>query len=291
MNKFNSSKNNKKIIDSFSFFNEFDLLKLRLNYLNDIVDYFLICECNHTYSAIPKPYYLDEVIDDIPENIRKKIIRIKYEVDGRHYCHVNEEGRYCCNNPWELENGQRDFIGKNLSQFSPDDIIMVSDLDEIPNKNAIEKILNLWEDDSLYSLKSDWFLYNFNTFLPDSWWGTCFSSIQKCIENGSQWMRDNGAIIFNKGMESNTFKIIDNGGWHFSYFSDVEKIKIKIESYAHQEFNKQEYKNFIYLNDCINNKKSFYHENLYFFDYNFNDFPEELKKLIIDIFPENYYKN
>ena len=102
MNKFNSPKNNKKIIDSFSFFNEFDLLKLRLNYLNDIVDYFLICECNHTYSAIPKPYYLDEVLDDIPKNIRKKIIRIKYEVDGRYYY----------NDHWRLEREQRDFIGK-----------------------------------------------------------------------------------------------------------------------------------------------------------------------------------
>lgn len=271
----------RNIIDAFLFFNEFDLLKLRLNYLNDVVDYFLICECNHTYSAILKPYYLDQVIDDIPQDICRKIIRIKYEVDGRYYY----------NDHWRLEKEQRNFISKNLSQFSSDDIIMISDLDEIPNKNSIEKILSVWDNNSLYTLKCDWFNYNFNTCLQNSWWGTCFSSVQKCIENGSQWIRDEGAVVFNMGMESDTFEIIENGGWHFSYFSDLEKIKIKLESYSHHEFNKEEYKNFTYLNDCIKNKKSLHNKNVHFFDYNFNDFPKELKKIIIDIFPETYYKN
>ena len=68
-----------KVIDSFIFFNEINMLKLRLNYLNDVVDYFLISESNYTFSGNPKPYYLDEILKELPDDITNKIIRIKYE--------------------------------------------------------------------------------------------------------------------------------------------------------------------------------------------------------------------
>ena len=70
-----------KVIDSFSFFNEVELLKLRLNYLNDVVDYFVISEGKYTHSGKSKPYYLDEVLPEIGDDIKKKIIRLKYEPD------------------------------------------------------------------------------------------------------------------------------------------------------------------------------------------------------------------
>lgn len=278
MNKFNSSKNNKKIIDSFSFFNEFDLLKLRLNYLNDIVDYFLICECNHTYSAIPKPYYLDEVIDDIPENIRKKIIRIKYEVDGRYYY----------NDHWRLEREQRDFIGKNLASFSSDDVIMTNDLDEIPNKEYIKKVLDIWDENSLYVAEVDMFYYNFTTYADLNhymvpWYGTVLTSVKNCVQIGSN-------TLHNKRKDGG-YELIKNGGWHFTYFNTPEKIKLKIQSYSHYELNIDEYTNDKNLIDSIKNKTFFADKNQKFIRYDFNNYPEELKKLIIDIFPKTYYKD
>ena len=181
MNKFTLNKK-RQIIDSFSFFNEFDLLKLRLNYLNDIVDYFLICECNHTHSAIPKPYYLDQVIDDIPQDICKKIIRIKYEVDGRYYY----------NDHWRLENEQRDFISKNLSQFSFNDIIMISDLDEIPRKEIVKKVSSEYSKSDLFVAKCEFFYYNFNTFLNSDWKGTVFSDVETCTR-----IRSHSSTSFN----------------------------------------------------------------------------------------------
>lgn len=284
MNKFNSYKNNKKIIDSFSFFNEFDLLKLRLNYLNDIVDYFLICECNHTYSAIPKPYYLDEVIDDIPENIRKKIIRIKYEIDGRYYY----------NDAWRLEKEQRNFISKNLDQFSPDDIIMVSDLDEIPKKKVVKNFLdNTINHDTVVGLKHQAFVYNFNIYLTDQWVGTSVATVDTCIKNGSEFMR--GVFKYFDQNQRDEMEIvtdfIENAGWHFTYFGDVEKIKLKINSFAHQEVNNENLTNEIYLENCIKNKKLYYDESISCSDYDFNNYPEDLKKLIIKFFPEKFFRN
>jgi len=274
MNKFISSKK-RKVIDAFNFFNEFDLLKLRLNYLNEVVDYFLICECNHTHSANPKPYYLDQIINDIPENIRKKIIRIKYEVDGRYYY----------NDAWRLESEHRDFIGKNLHQFSVNDIIMVSDLDEIPNKKYLKEVFNVWDENSLYIGEFDVFLYNFITCASSvySWKGTILCSVERCIELGSDTLHKN------RQNKQYGYRVFKNGGWHFTYFGDVEKIKSKVNSFAHQEINDEKYTNDLHIIECIKNKKSFYEEGKIFQNYDFNNYPEELRKWIVDIFPKKYY--
>lgn len=263
----------KKIIDAFLFFNEFNLLKLRLGYLNDVVDHFIICECNHTHSSIPKPYYFDEIINDIPENIRKKIIRVKYEVDGRYYY----------NDSWRLENEQRDFIGKNLSQFSPNDLIMISDVDEIPRKKVVKDIANISTIDDLFVAKCEFFYYNFTTFLNNDWKGTTFSSVQKCIEKGSHSLR----LIDDQNIE--LYKLIENGGWHFSYFCDPEKIKHKIESFAHSEFNLDSYKNEENISDAITNKRDIYNKQTFFTEYNFDNYPEDIKQLIINFFPKEYF--
>lgn len=262
----------KKIIDSFIFFNEFDMLKLRLNYLNDVVDYFLICECNHTHSAIPKSYYLDEIIDSIPEDIRKKIIRIKYEVDGRYYY----------NDAWRLESEHRSFIGKNLNQFQPSDIIMISDLDEIPKKEYLNEVFSAWNEDSLYVGKFDMFHYNFTTCVSlNSWTGTILCSVKKCIELGSD--------VLHKNRGSNWYEIYENCGWHFSYFGDPEKIKLKIKSFAHQEINTNEYTNEEKILNSIKNKQCFYDENISFSEYKFENYPKDLRDIITNIFPKEFY--
>lgn len=279
MNKFNSLKK-KKIIDSFSFFNEFELLKLRLNYLNEVVDNFLICECNHTYSANPKPYYLDQIIDDIPEDIHKKIIRIKYEIDGKYYS----------GDTWKLEKEQRNFISKNLSQFFPNDIIMISDLDEIPKKEIVKNFLNHnVSHGTIIGLKHQAFVYNFNTYLTDQWIGTSIAAVSTCINKGSEFMR--GIFKYdrmNKNGIETTF--IENAGWHFTYFEDVEGIKYKINSFAHQEVNNEKNTNDLHILDCIKNKKLYYDESVVCSDYDFNNYPEELQSLIVKFFPEKFFK-
>lgn len=254
-----------KVIDAFLFYNEFDILNLRLNYLKNL-DYFIICECNYTHSGNLKPYYLDKIIDDIPENIRNKIIRLKYE-PSYYY------------DAWTLENEHRDFISKNLQDFSSNDIIMISDVDEIPKKSSIEKIFNLKNKDFVYTAKCDFFYYNFNTFLHNDWDGTTFCSVENCIKIGSQELRN----------QRSNYKKIEDGGWHFSYFGDIDQIKLKINSFAHQEFNKEEYVNNLNIEDAIKNKQNLYDKNWKFSEYDFKNYPNDLKELIVKIFSKEYY--
>ena len=145
-----------KVIDSFTFFNEFDILKLRLSYLNDIVDHFIISESNYTHSGKPKPYYLDQILNEIPEVIRKKIIRLKYEPDISQFNFPTDiiVGDYT-NDNWKLERQQRELISQNLSSFSPNDFFMVSDVDEIPRKEIIQELLNSQEQDFCY-VSNEW---------------------------------------------------------------------------------------------------------------------------------------
>ena len=270
----------KKIIDSFTFFNEYDLLKFRLNYLNDVVDYFIICESNYTFSGKSKPYYLDDIIDDIPENILKKIIRIKYEpnIESIKLPDYSRENNHE-NDYWIIEKEQRNYISKSLSLFSPHDFIMLSDVDEIPNKQSIKNIFEHFIQDNIYVSKCDFFYYNFNTLVHNNWLGTIFSSVKVFSERGIENLRQNRHL----------FSTIDNGGWHFSYFSDIDQIKYKIDSFSHQEYNNQKYKNNLNIKDSIKNKRYLFDDQYSFQQYNFKNFPEDLKSMIVNYFSNKYY--
>ena len=271
-----------KVIDSFTFFNEFDMLKFRLNYLNDAVDHFIISESNYTHSGKPKPYYLDEVWNNIPENIKPKIIRLKYEPNLSQIS-LPENVTECDfqNGNWKLEREQRDLITYNLSQFSPYDLFMVSDVDEIPNKKVVETFKNCDLDDTFCCVaKCEMFYYNFATYSDNNWAGTVFSTIKTTQEKGCDHLRNQRFVLFP----------IDNGGWHFSYFGDVERIKNKLNSFAHQEYNKDRYKNDQNILDAIQNKKDLLQRGKDFIDYNFYNFPEDLRILITNIFPKQFYE-
>jgi beta-1,4-mannosyl-glycoprotein beta-1,4-N-acetylglucosaminyltransferase len=275
----------KKVIDSFMFFNEFDVLKLRLSYLNDIVDHFIIVESNYTHSGKPKPYYLDEIWNEIPKEIQRKIIRLKYEPDISKFklpeVVIEGEVKNYDNDYWKLEREQRDLITQHLSHFSLDDFFMVSDVDEIPRKEIITSLLNNNFVENVASCEM--FYYNFKSYCPNYWPGTVFSTVSNAIKKGCDYFR------------SNRFSLtpIPNAGWHFTYFGGVERIKHKLECYAHQEYNRDEYKNEQNIEDLIKSKKHFLRRGEEFgddfIDYSFTKYPEDLRKLIINIFPQETY--
>jgi glycosyltransferase involved in cell wall biosynthesis len=273
-----------KVIDSFTFFNEFDMLKLRLDYLNDVVDHFIISESNYTHSGKLKPYYLDEIWNDIPKEIQNKITRLKYEPDINQI-NIPQNVKVCDyeNGNWKLEREQRDIISKNLFEFSLSDLFMISDVDEIPQKEVIRELISnshRLNNDFVFVAKCDMFYYNFSTWCNNVWAGTVFSNIQTALKMGCDYFR------------SKRFQLepIESGGWHFSYFGDVEKIKTKLQSFAHQEFNKDEYKNDLNILDAIKNKKDIFHRSEDFKSYNFNNYPEDLRNLIATIFSKEYYE-
>lgn len=270
-----------KVIDSFLFFNEFDILKLRLNYLKNVVDYFVISECNYTHAGNSKPYYFDEVLGDFDEDILNKIIRLKYEPDITGYDFSNRDECNFESGFWKIERGQRAHITEGLKQFSPNDLFMVSDADEIPRAEAIQYLSQQkLERDFVATAKCDLFYYNFKTFHDSLWGGTVFTTVSNAIENGCDFLR----------YKAYEFPFVEKGGFHFSYFGDTERIRTKLKSFAHQEFNKDAIINDTNILNAIESKKDLFGRGENFKEYNFNNFPEDLKRIIIQIFPKEFYE-
>jgi glycosyltransferase involved in cell wall biosynthesis len=272
-----------KIIDGFSFFNEFDILKLRLNYLQDVVDYFVISECNYTHSGNPKPYYLDDIIQEFDETIKRKIIRLKYEPDITGYDFSNRDECNFESGFWKLERGQRNYILEGLKNFSPDDLFMLSDADEIPRKELIQHIKqNGLPENKLALARCDNFYYNFFTYENSTWGGTVFTDVETASKTDADFLRG----------RSYEFPFFENAGWHFTFFGGIKQIQDKLNSYAHQEFNIDEVNNQQSIQDAVENQTDVLnrkHENKKFHKYNFLNFPEDLRNLITQIFTEEFY--
>ena len=134
-----------KLYDCFLFLNEFELLDMRLKYLDSVVDYFIIVEGSHTFSAQPKSFLLQDYKFPID---RKKIIYlpIAYKPEPNDF--------------WLNEFCLRNSLSKGIRLANNEDIIMISDVDEIPNKELLTKDkLRYIKYDNQYSFQQD--LYYF----------------------------------------------------------------------------------------------------------------------------------
>ena len=122
-----------KVYDCFTFFNELDLLELRLTELSDIVDRFVLVESTLTHMGQPKPLYYAENKERFAA-FRDRIIHIV--VDDMPDAAAEKD-------PWVREIGQRDAIARGLTEARPRDRIIVSDLDEIPKPAALRAALDM----------------------------------------------------------------------------------------------------------------------------------------------------
>jgi beta-1,4-mannosyl-glycoprotein beta-1,4-N-acetylglucosaminyltransferase len=269
-----------KVIDAFTFYNEFDLLKLRLEYLNDLVDYFIIAESNYTHSGKPKPYYLNDILEEIPTEIRSKIISLHYEPNIDEFNFPDEVMQWSYGDDyWKLERQQRNFISSNLSSFAPDDLFMLSDVDEIPRREIVQQFIKESIEGSFcICAKCEFFYYNFNTLCNSDWAGPVFSTVQNAIDLGCDTLRTNRF----------SFPFIQDAGWHFSYFGNTQQIQNKLESFAHQEYNKSQYKSEENILTSIQNKKNIF-DGAELHSYNFQKFPDDISKLIVKYFSADYY--
>jgi beta-1,4-mannosyl-glycoprotein beta-1,4-N-acetylglucosaminyltransferase len=237
----------KKIYDCFLFFNELEILELRLEILNNIVDKFVIVESTTTFSGKQKELFFDKnkdkflkfkdkiihiIIDDTPEDfknlpyisipitandfIKNKILNYveKSEGWGRH------------EKQWGRETYQRESIFYGISNCSDEDIILISDLDEIPNPTEIETI-KTYIVNQVFDFKQKTYYYYFNLLKEYNWSGT------KCISYGK--LKDLSINLVRQNKY--TTNTIERGGWHFSFMGGVESIKMKIDAYSHQEYN------------------------------------------------------
>jgi beta-1,4-mannosyl-glycoprotein beta-1,4-N-acetylglucosaminyltransferase len=234
-----------KIVDCFIFYNELDLLNYRVNILNNVVDYFVLVESTHTHSGKEKELIYQNN-KEMFQSFHHKIIHIIVDDFPYKYPNINYDNKSDNSDSWHNERFQRNCIVRGIQQLSlsltDDDVIIISDLDEIPDPTTLLKIKKNKINITLNALQMDFYYYNLNSKKEMMW---CFSKmlLYKYFNELIQKKITCSDIRLNNIYLNPIEYIINNGGWHLSYFGDAHFIKNKLENFAHQEFNNKEYTN------------------------------------------------
>ena len=236
-----------KIYDCFMYFDEEVVVDVRLHTLNEFVDYFVIVESKFTHKGDPRELkfnhkkfekFRDKIIYIIDEDIYSQTIEIKSDdSEGE------RSGKLILNAGYR-ENGQRNLIVKGLEEANDEDLILISDVDEIPKLSGLNfKSIN----EKVILFKQDMFYYKFNLWLPNLIWTGTKACKKKNLVN-PQWLRNikdrkysffRIDTFFSK-TKYNSIKIINNGGWHFSNIKTPKEIEFKLRSYLHhREFDER----------------------------------------------------
>ena len=229
-----------KIFDCFMYYEEDLILDLRLNYLNDFVDEFVIIESSYTHSGKPRKLLFDInnhskfkdkinyiILDNLPVDLSEIHIN-----DSE-----NKKNSKLIMNAVKRENLQRNTILSGLKHATADDMIIISDVDEIPNLE-VNNIKNIKHKIILF--KQKYFYYKLNLKLNDyPWYGSRACRKKNLIS--PQWLRNIKDRIYpawrmdtllSKKKYQN-IKIINNGGWHFSNIKTPANIEKKMKTYLH----------------------------------------------------------
>ncbi len=262
-----------KIYDCFQFFNELDLLEIRLELLYDKVDYFVISETDKTHSNLPKELifeqnkelfkkYSNKIIhikESLPEDIlspQKKLTQSSYNNQYNTIIDIfiGESEKELKKFPtFARDYMQREFIKLGLINCEEGDYIMVSDLDEIPNPEVIEKIKN--ERLINHCVMMDCHNFYINNIAHTNWYGTYVTEYKNTKTSSLTHLR-NERVNMNKLFES---------GWHLSFVGGPDRVKTKIQSYSHQEYNNSSFLNNV-ENNINSNKDLFFRTNLTYKD-------------------------
>lgn len=191
-------------IDAFTFFNELDILEVRLNTLKDSFDRFVLVESPYTFAGKSKPLYFEDnksKFKDFP------------------ITHIIVEDMPQDTDRWAKEIFQRNAIKRGLIDLSPNDYIMVSDVDEIPFPSSVGHI-GSWSMTTYY--------YTVNQIIDVYQEGPVSCLYKDFVE--AQLLRD-------KRYHINT---LNNQCWHFSFFGGRDRIEDKIHSFSHEEYDTKE---------------------------------------------------
>jgi beta-1,4-mannosyl-glycoprotein beta-1,4-N-acetylglucosaminyltransferase len=193
-------------VDSFIFYNELDILEKRLRLLDGIVDKFILVESVETHVGNEKPLYYEENKERFSK-WHDKIIHIV----------VPKNTEEVVDN-FFLEMRHRDFISKGLDGIPDDAVIMISDVDELPDPVIVEKA----NPDCVFNMYM--FEYSFDyMFTGEPWYGTVMTTVNKMKRYGPNFFR------YNRWR----FQPMINAGWHCSSFGDYRHVFNKITNYLH----------------------------------------------------------
>ncbi len=258
-----------KIFDCFQYFNEEHIADLRFNIMNQFVDKFVIVESTLNHQGKPKKLNFDIskyakfknkinyiVVDDTPENLKKP----------------HEGGESL------VEQHQRNSIMKGIKESGDNDLIILSDVDEIPDLNKLSRFNK--NNYAVFSQKMFMYKLNLLNLNENNWHGSKICLKKKF--KSPQWLRN---LKFKKYPfwrldKTRNLQIIDNGGWHFAYLQSPENISKKIKSFAHGEFNKEDIADKQIIKTKIENEEDIFGRGY------------RLKKVKVDsTFPEYILKN
>ena len=255
-----------KIIDSFMFFDENMLLDLRLNILDKYVTKFIICEASYNHNGIKKKLNFDInnfskfkskidyiVLNEQPKNLRKIQLNDSDDI----------KKSKILDNALIRENFQRNFSYKKLMKFESNDLILINDLDEIPNlKNyKYQNKITIFQQKMLY--------FKFNLMYPNILW----SGSKICKKKdfiSPQWLRNiktkryplwRPDLLISK-KKYNNVKIISDGGWHFTNIKSPEEIHHKMKNFLHHYEYEKSGTNVDDIKKLIESKKALYNYNV-----------------------------
>ncbi len=215
------------IYDCFQYFDEDHMVDLRLNILDQYVDYFVISESTKTHQGKPKKINFDiKKFSRFKDKIKFVVADYKNEINFK-----NHEGGES-----PIEQHQRNHLMEGLKDALPDDYIVLSDSDEIPDFKKI-KDLNANKKYVAFSQKMFMYKLNLQNVQESNWIGSRITK-KKYITS----MQDLRNLKFKKypfwRIDKKNLQIID-GGWHFSFLQTPQQILTKIKSFSHGEFNNE----------------------------------------------------
>lgn len=276
----NSEKN--KIIDTFLFFNEIEMLKIRLEYLGPIIDYFVIAEADIDFAGVKKKFNLNKnIINTLP--FSEKIIYYQKKINFNSLFWKIRKIRYGKNKArllWKLQDAQRNSLLEPLREFNQNDLIIFSDIDEFPSLEAITFIKSKGKRKNIetYSCKQIFYYYDLNNAaINDCFYGSIFTDLKKFRKLLPHKIKS----------KKNDYQHIENGGWHFSYFMNTNKIREKIYAISDVE-NLSNFKSLSIqdIKEKVINSHDLYGRNIFLSNSMANAIPKNLKKIFEKYLPE-----
>jgi beta-1,4-mannosyl-glycoprotein beta-1,4-N-acetylglucosaminyltransferase len=219
-------------IDSFLFFQEYEILRLRLEILKDRIDYFVLTESSMTFSGRTKPMYFADnkhLFDDFKDKI---IYNPVYDTPDT-------------NVSWDRERWQRNAIIRGLEKVckNENDIVFSGDLDEIPD---VSDLFEYYENGNIYHPLMKMYYYYLNSYRENNWYGTKITNWNITKQLGVDPLRN---VRDGYGVQ--------DCGWHFSYCSGPEAVLAKMNAFSDIELNADYYRNNVATN-IANNKDIFF---------------------------------
>ncbi len=197
-----------KIVDITLYNGEKFLLDIRREILKDVVDLFIVKQATTTFSGLPRELFVPD-----QENTKTEVVNFPENLDT-----------------WGRDRYQRGHI-LDLEKYGVDDnwIILTSDLDEVPDPNALEWLKENFEDDEIYSFEQTMFQFFLNVVnTSESWAGTRACSLKTYKKIDAETLR-----------QQYMTNVLPNAGWHWSFLGGKQMVENKIKSYAHQEYNSE----------------------------------------------------